>query len=115
MSTNPTAVIVLAAGAGTIFANYDGVQKHRTTVGRHARTGSNNTFIAPVTIGDGAVTGGGTVVRRDVPPGALSVSAGEQRTLEGWVLQRRPGTPAAEAAEAAGAAAAQASGDADPA
>ena len=61
-------------GAGTIFANYDGVAKHRTRVGRHARTGSNNTFVAPVEIGDGASTGGGTVVRRDVPPGALAVS-----------------------------------------
>ena len=85
-------------GAGTIFANYDGVAKHRTTVGRHARTGSNNTFVAPVSIGDGAVTGGGTVVRKDVPAGALSVSAGEQRTIEGWVLERRPGTAGAEAA-----------------
>lgn len=90
-------------GAGTIFANYDGVHKHRTTVGRHARTGANNTFIAPVTIGDGATTGGGTVVRRDVPPGALAVSTGPQRNLEGWVLQRRPGTASAEAAAAAGA------------
>ncbi|MFZ5846907.1 MAG: bifunctional UDP-N-acetylglucosamine diphosphorylase/glucosamine-1-phosphate N-acetyltransferase GlmU [Actinomycetota bacterium] len=88
-------------GAGTIFANYDGVNKHRTTVGRHARTGSNNTFIAPVSIGDGAVTGGGTVVRRDVPPGALAVSTGPQRHIDGWVLRKRPGTAAAEAAEAA--------------
>ncbi|HSE10795.1 MAG TPA: bifunctional UDP-N-acetylglucosamine diphosphorylase/glucosamine-1-phosphate N-acetyltransferase GlmU [Nocardioidaceae bacterium] len=88
-------------GAGTIFANYDGVTKHRTTVGRHARTGSNNTFIAPVEIGDGAVTGGGTVVRRDVPPGALAVSTGPQRHIEEWVLRKRPGTAAAEAAEAA--------------
>ncbi len=85
-------------GAGTIFANYDGVAKHRTTVGRHARTGSNNTFIAPVTIGDGAATGGGTVVRRDVPPGALAVSGGPQRVLEGWVLKNRAGTPSAAAA-----------------
>jgi bifunctional UDP-N-acetylglucosamine pyrophosphorylase/glucosamine-1-phosphate N-acetyltransferase len=88
-------------GAGTIVANYDGVAKHRTTVGRHARTGSNNTFVAPVTIGDGAVTGGGTVVRRDVPPGALAVNDVQQRVVEGWVARRRPGTPGAEAAAAA--------------
>jgi len=88
-------------GAGTIFANYDGVAKHRTTVGRHAKTGSNNTFIAPVTIGDGAVTGGGTVVRRDVPPGTLAVSAPPQRHLEGWVLRNRAGTASARAAEEA--------------
>lgn len=103
-------------GAGTIFANYDGVAKHRTVVGRHARTGSNNTFVAPVRIGDGAVTGGGTVVREDVPPGALAVSAGPQRNLEGWVFRRREGTPAAEAAaEATGTPPSQsAARDADP-
>jgi bifunctional UDP-N-acetylglucosamine pyrophosphorylase/glucosamine-1-phosphate N-acetyltransferase len=88
-------------GAGTIFANYDGVQKHRTTVGRHARTGSNNTFVAPVTIGDGAGTGGGTVVREDVPPGALAVSSGPQRNVEGWAQRRRAGTRQADAAESA--------------
>jgi bifunctional UDP-N-acetylglucosamine pyrophosphorylase/glucosamine-1-phosphate N-acetyltransferase len=85
-------------GAGTIFANYDGVAKHRTVVGRHAKTGANNTFVAPVQIGDGAVTGGGTVVRRDVPPGALAVSAGPQRRHDRWVIDRRPGSPAAQAA-----------------
>ncbi len=89
-------------GAGTIFANYDGVAKHRTVVGRQARTGSNNTFVAPVTIGDGAGTAGGTVVRRDVPPGALAVSSGPQRNLEGWVASRRPGTAQAQAAASAG-------------
>ncbi|MGH3444063.1 MAG: bifunctional UDP-N-acetylglucosamine diphosphorylase/glucosamine-1-phosphate N-acetyltransferase GlmU [Nocardioidaceae bacterium] len=88
-------------GAGTIFANYDGVTKHRTTIGRHAKTGSNNTFVAPVHVGDGAGTAGGTVVRRDVPPGALAVSAGPQRNIEGWAADRRPGTPQAAAAEAA--------------
>jgi len=76
-------------GAGTIFANYDGTQKHRTTVGDGARTGSNNTFVAPVSIGDGAMTGGGTVVREDVPPGALAVSAGPQRNLEGHVARKK--------------------------
>jgi bifunctional UDP-N-acetylglucosamine pyrophosphorylase/glucosamine-1-phosphate N-acetyltransferase len=88
-------------GAGTIFANYDGVNKHRTTIGRQARTGSNNTFVAPVTVGDGAGTAGGTVVRRDVPAGALAVSGGPQRNLEGWTLSRRPGTAQADAAAAA--------------
>ncbi|GAA1917060.1 bifunctional UDP-N-acetylglucosamine diphosphorylase/glucosamine-1-phosphate N-acetyltransferase GlmU [Nocardioides lentus] len=88
-------------GAGTIVANYDGVAKHRTTVGRHARTGSNNTFVAPVTIGDGAGTGAGTTVREDVPAGALAVSAGPQRNLEGWTARRRPGTAQARAAEEA--------------
>jgi bifunctional UDP-N-acetylglucosamine pyrophosphorylase/glucosamine-1-phosphate N-acetyltransferase len=88
-------------GAGTIFANYDGIQKHRTTIGKQARTASNNTFVAPVHIGDGAATGAGTVVRRDVAPGALAVSSGPQREIEGWTLRRRAGTPMAEAAEAA--------------
>ena len=88
-------------GAGTVFANYDGIAKHRTTIGKHARTGSNNTFVAPVEVGDGAGTAGGTVVRRDVPPGALAVSMGAQRNLEGWVRRRRPGTAQADAAEKA--------------
>jgi bifunctional UDP-N-acetylglucosamine pyrophosphorylase/glucosamine-1-phosphate N-acetyltransferase len=88
-------------GAGTIFANYDGVAKHHTKVGKHARTGSNNTFVAPVEIGDGAATAGGTVVRRDVPPGALAVSSGPQRNLPGWTVSKRPGTAPARAAEEA--------------
>ncbi len=86
-------------GAGTIFANYDGVSKHRTTVGSYCHTGANNTFVAPVDIGDGAATGAGTVVRRDVPPGTLAVSSGPQRHLDGWVTRKRAGTPAAHAAE----------------
>ena len=64
-------------------------------------TGSDNTFVAPVTVGDGAYTGAGTVVREDVPPGALAVSSGPQRNLEGWVTRKRPGTAAAQAAEQA--------------
>ena len=98
-------------GAGTIFANYDGVTKSRTVVGRHAKTGSNNTFVAPVEIGDGASTGGGTVVRRNVPPGALAVSGGPQRNLPGWVQSKRAGTPQAEAAEDAHRGPGRASGD----
>ncbi|MBA3308605.1 MAG: bifunctional UDP-N-acetylglucosamine diphosphorylase/glucosamine-1-phosphate N-acetyltransferase GlmU [Nocardioidaceae bacterium] len=95
-------------GAGTIFANYDGLAKHRTSVGAHCRTGANNTFVAPVDIGDGAATGAGTVVRRAVPPGALSVSTGPQRHVEDWVLRKRAGTAAADAAMAATEAAAAA-------
>jgi bifunctional UDP-N-acetylglucosamine pyrophosphorylase/glucosamine-1-phosphate N-acetyltransferase len=88
-------------GAGTIFANYDGVSKSRTTVGKHCKTGSDNVFVAPVAIGDGAATGAGTVVRRNVPPGALAVSSGPQRHIDGWVPRKRPGTAAARAAETA--------------
>ena len=90
-------------GAGTIFANYDGVSKHATSVGKHCKTGAHNTFVAPVQIGDGAVTGAGTVVRRDVPPGALAVSTGPQRHIDSWVQRKRPGSAAAQAADAAGA------------
>lgn len=85
-------------GAGTIVANFDGVSKRRTKVGRHARTGSNNTFVAPVEIGDGAYTGAGTTVRDDVPPGALAVGAARQRNIDGWVPAKRAGTASAEAA-----------------
>jgi bifunctional UDP-N-acetylglucosamine pyrophosphorylase/glucosamine-1-phosphate N-acetyltransferase len=88
-------------GAGTVFANFDGLAKHRTTIGRHVRTASHSTFVAPVEVGDGAATGAGTVVRRDVPPGALAVSGGPQRNLEGWTLRRRAGTEQARAAQAA--------------
>jgi bifunctional UDP-N-acetylglucosamine pyrophosphorylase/glucosamine-1-phosphate N-acetyltransferase len=88
-------------GASSVFVNYDGVSKRRTTVGSHVRTGSDTMFVAPVTVGDGAYTGAGTVLRDDVPPGALAVSAGPQRNIEDWVQRKRPGTPAAEAAEAA--------------
>ena len=91
-------------GASSVFVNYDGVTKHHTTIGSHVRTGSDTMFIAPVTVGDGAYSGAGTVIREDVPPGALAVSGGPQRTIEGWVERKRPGSPAAEAAAAARAA-----------
>jgi bifunctional UDP-N-acetylglucosamine pyrophosphorylase/glucosamine-1-phosphate N-acetyltransferase len=88
-------------GAASVFVNYDGVTKRRTVVGSHVRTGSDNMFVAPVTVGDGAYSGAGAVLREDVPPGALAVSAGTQRNIEGWVLRKRPGTPAADAAQRA--------------
>jgi bifunctional UDP-N-acetylglucosamine pyrophosphorylase/glucosamine-1-phosphate N-acetyltransferase len=88
-------------GAATVFVNYDGVTKHRTTVGAHARTGADTMFVAPVTIGDGAYTAAGSVITQDVPPGALAVARGHQRNVEGWVSRQRPGTPAAQAAKRA--------------
>ncbi|MCV7301173.1 bifunctional UDP-N-acetylglucosamine diphosphorylase/glucosamine-1-phosphate N-acetyltransferase GlmU [Mycobacterium barrassiae] len=88
-------------GASSVFVNYDGENKSRTTIGSHVRTGSDTMFVAPVSVGDGAYTGAGTVVREDVPPGALAVSAGPQRNIEGWVARKRPGSAAAAAAAAA--------------
>jgi bifunctional UDP-N-acetylglucosamine pyrophosphorylase/glucosamine-1-phosphate N-acetyltransferase len=88
-------------GAGTIFANYDGVNKHRSTIGSHVRTGSSNVFVAPITIGDGAYTAAGTVVRRDVESGALALNVSPQKNMADWVLQKRPGSKAAEAAQKA--------------
>ncbi len=85
-------------GAASVFVNYDGVNKHRTVVGSHCRMGSDNMYVAPVHIGDGAYSGAGTVLLDDVPAGALAVPGAKQRVIEGWVERKRPGTPAAEAA-----------------
>jgi len=72
-------------GAGTITCNYDGVAKHQTTIEEGAFIGSDSQLIAPVIVGKGAFVGTGTTVRENVPPGALAVSAGTQRNIEGWV------------------------------
>jgi bifunctional UDP-N-acetylglucosamine pyrophosphorylase/glucosamine-1-phosphate N-acetyltransferase len=85
-------------GAATIFANYDGVAKHHTTVGAHVFTGSDTVLVAPVTIGDGAYTAAGSVVTEDVPPGAIAVARGKQHSSPGWVERKRPGTGSAAAA-----------------
>ena len=89
-------------GAGTIFANYDGVNKNPSVIGSHVRTGSHNVFVAPIRIGDGAYTGAGTVVRKDVPAGALAISVAPQRNMVDWVETNRPGTDAATAASQSG-------------
>lgn len=88
-------------GAASVFVNYDGENKHHTTVGSHCKTGSDNMFVAPVTVGDGAYTAAGSVITKDVPPGSLAVARGQQRNIEGWVARKRPGSSAAKAAEAA--------------
>lgn len=88
-------------GAASVFVNYDGVNKHRSVIGSHVRMGSDNMYVAPVTVGDGAYSGAGTVIREDVPAGALAINEAPQRNIEGWVERKRPGTEAAEAARRA--------------
>jgi bifunctional UDP-N-acetylglucosamine pyrophosphorylase/glucosamine-1-phosphate N-acetyltransferase len=103
-------------GAATVFVNYDGIAKHHTVIGSHARTGADNMFVAPVEVGDGAYTGAGSVIIKNVPPGALGIARGQQRNVEGWVERKRPGSAAAEAAQRAREANASATaggGDAD--
>ena len=81
-------------GAATVFVNYDGQAKHRTTVGDDVRVGSDTMLVAPVTLGDGSYTAAGSVVTEDVPPGAMAVARGRQRNVEGWVARRRGRTAA---------------------
>ncbi|MFF3325388.1 bifunctional UDP-N-acetylglucosamine diphosphorylase/glucosamine-1-phosphate N-acetyltransferase GlmU [Streptomyces sp. NPDC002889] len=88
-------------GAASVFVNYDGEAKHHTTIGSHCKTGSDNMFVAPVTIGDGAYTAAGSVITKDVPAGSLAVARGQQRNIEGWVARKRPGSASAQAAQAA--------------
>jgi bifunctional UDP-N-acetylglucosamine pyrophosphorylase/glucosamine-1-phosphate N-acetyltransferase len=75
-------------GAGSITANYDGFRKHRTVIGDHCRIGVDTMFVAPVHIGNDAYTGAGSVVKDDVPDGALAVSQNEQRNVEGFAKQK---------------------------
>ena len=71
-------------GAGSITANYDGANKHRTTIGADVHVGSNCVLVAPVTLGDGATIGGGSTITKDVEPGALAVARGRQTVISGW-------------------------------
>ena len=76
-------------GAGTVFVNYDGIDKHRTTVGDGAFIGSDTMLVAPLTVGDGAQTAAGSAITKDVPPDALAIERSEQRTIQGWAARRR--------------------------
>ncbi len=76
-------------GAGTITANYDGTHKNRTEIGAGAFVGVDTMLVAPVSVGDGAYTAGGSVITDDVPAGALGVARGRQRNIEGYVERRR--------------------------
>ncbi|GAF90797.1 unnamed protein product, partial [marine sediment metagenome] len=75
-------------GAATITANYDGRSKHRTRIGKDVRGGVDTTFVAPVTVGDGAYTAAGSVVTDDVPPGALAMARARQKNIEGYATRR---------------------------
>ncbi len=85
-------------GAGTIFANYDGVAKHHTSVGRDTFIGSNTILVAPLTVGDGAYTAAGSAITEEVPSGALGIARGRQHNSQGWVERNREGTRSAQAA-----------------
>jgi len=77
-------------GASNVTANYDGVRKHRTTIGAGVKTSVDTTFVAPVTVGDGAYTAAGSVIVSDVPPRALGVARSRQQNIEGYADRRRP-------------------------
>jgi bifunctional UDP-N-acetylglucosamine pyrophosphorylase/glucosamine-1-phosphate N-acetyltransferase len=76
-------------GAGTVTCNYDGTRKHQTRIGARAFVGTNSSLVAPLTIGDDAYVGAGSVITKDVPPGALAVERGPQVLKEGWTGRRR--------------------------
>jgi bifunctional UDP-N-acetylglucosamine pyrophosphorylase/glucosamine-1-phosphate N-acetyltransferase len=76
-------------GAATVFVNYDGQAKHRTSIGDDVRVGSDTMLVAPVEVGDGAYTAAGSVITEDVPAGALGVGRARQRNIEGWVERKR--------------------------
>jgi bifunctional UDP-N-acetylglucosamine pyrophosphorylase / glucosamine-1-phosphate N-acetyltransferase len=71
-------------GAGSITANYDGANKHRTVIGNDVHVGSNCVLIAPITLGDGATIGGGSTINKDAPAGQLTVARAKQATIAGW-------------------------------
>ncbi|MBE2318838.1 bifunctional UDP-N-acetylglucosamine diphosphorylase/glucosamine-1-phosphate N-acetyltransferase GlmU [Solirubrobacter sp. CPCC 204708] len=77
-------------GAGNITANYDGRNKHRTTIGSNVRTSVDTAFVAPVTVGDGAYTGAGSVITEDVPANALGIARARQKNIADYAERRKP-------------------------
>jgi bifunctional UDP-N-acetylglucosamine pyrophosphorylase/glucosamine-1-phosphate N-acetyltransferase len=88
-------------GAGTVFVNYDGVDKHHTTVGEAAFVGSGTMLVGPTEVGDGAYVAAGSVITEKVPPGAIGIGRARQRNVLDWVFRRRAGTKSADAARRA--------------
>jgi bifunctional UDP-N-acetylglucosamine pyrophosphorylase / glucosamine-1-phosphate N-acetyltransferase len=89
-------------GAGTVFVNYDGVDKHHTTVGEASFVGSGTMLVGPREVGPGAYVAAGSAITEDVPPGAMAVGRARQRNVLDWVFKRRAGTKTADAARRAG-------------
>ncbi|MCK6431467.1 MAG: bifunctional UDP-N-acetylglucosamine diphosphorylase/glucosamine-1-phosphate N-acetyltransferase GlmU [Burkholderiaceae bacterium] len=77
-------------GAGSITANYDGANKHRTVIGADVHVGSNCVLIAPVSLGEGGTIGGGSTIAKDTPAGQLTVARARQVSLAGWQRPRKP-------------------------
>jgi bifunctional UDP-N-acetylglucosamine pyrophosphorylase/glucosamine-1-phosphate N-acetyltransferase len=86
-------------GAGNITANYDGFRKHRTVIGARVRTGSDCVFVAPVTVGDDAMTGAGSIITHDVPAGALGIARARQNVIDGFTAKAAARAAAAASAE----------------
>ena len=76
-------------GAGNVTANYDGVDKHRTTIGARVHTSVDTTFVAPVSVGDDAYTAANSAITEDVPPGALAIARPRQTNIEGYAKRKR--------------------------
>ena len=76
-------------GAGSITANYDGANKHRTVIGNDVHVGSNCVLVAPVTLGDGATIGGGSTIAKDAPAGQLTVTRSPQVAIAGWLRPKK--------------------------
>jgi bifunctional UDP-N-acetylglucosamine pyrophosphorylase/glucosamine-1-phosphate N-acetyltransferase len=83
-------------GAGTITCNYDGQEKHRTVIGDRVFIGSDTMLVAPVQVGDDATTGAGSVITRDVAPGALAVERSQQREIPGYAGRKAKKAPKKE-------------------
>ena len=96
----PTWARARTSALRTITANYDGRAKHRTTIGSGVRTGVDTTLVAPVSVGDDAYTGAGSVITEDVPPGALGIARERQRNVEGFA-ERRGGRDGGRGGDAA--------------
>ena len=77
-------------GAGTITANYDGVNKHRTVIGAHSKTGANSVLVAPVSIGREVTIAAGSTITKDVSDGSLAIGRARQNVREGWNARSAP-------------------------